>query len=65
VELIELTMTHLAKKGELYFSTNYRRFKLDDRVFARFIVEDITAQTLDKDFARNSRIHQCWKIIPR
>jgi 23S rRNA (guanine2445-N2)-methyltransferase / 23S rRNA (guanine2069-N7)-methyltransferase len=65
VELIELSANHLAKKGEIYFSTNYRRFKLDDRVFARFIVEDITEQTIDKDFARNQRIHQCWKIMQR
>lgn len=65
IELIELAATHLAKKGELYFSTNYRRFKLDDRIYARFVVEDITEQTIDKDFARNKKIHQCWKIMRR
>jgi 23S rRNA (guanine2445-N2)-methyltransferase / 23S rRNA (guanine2069-N7)-methyltransferase len=62
VELIELAMQHLAKKGELYFSTNYRRFKLSDNIFNKYQVEDITQQTLDVDFARNPKIHQCWKI---
>jgi len=65
VELIELAMSHLAKKGELYFSTNYRRFKLDDLILARFNVENITEQTLDKDFLRNQRIHQCWRLAQR
>ena len=30
-----------------------------------FAVEEITASTIDPDFARNSKIHRAWKIMAR
>ena len=46
----------------LYFSNNLRTFKLDKDELSRFDIEDISAETIDKDFARNAKIHQCFRI---
>lgn len=51
----------LAPGGELFFSTNSRRFKLDEAALPGLTIQDITAQTLPEDF-RNQRIHQCYLI---
>lgn len=65
VELIDLAMARLAKGGVLYFSNNFRKFELDEGLAARYQVEEISAQTLDQDFARNSKIHRAWRITVR
>ncbi|MCY1393725.1 Ribosomal RNA large subunit methyltransferase K/L [compost metagenome] len=65
VELIDLAMARLAKGGVLYFSNNFRKFEMDEGLVARYQVEDISAQTLDPDFARNARIHKAWRITVR
>ena len=60
--LIELAMARLAPGGVIYFSNNFRRFRMDKTVEETYQVEDISAQTLDKDFQRNTRIHKTWRI---
>ena len=65
VELIDLAMARLAKGGVLYFSNNFRKFELGEGLAARYQVEEISAQTLDQDFARNSKIHRAWRISVR
>lgn len=60
--MIEGAMRRLAKGGELIFSTNYRRFKLAEAITSRYCVENITSKSIDRDFARNTRIHQCWRV---
>ncbi|MDF2488383.1 MAG: rRNA m(2)G2445 methyltransferase [Pseudomonas sp.] len=62
VELIDLAMARLAPGGVLYFSNNFRKFLLDEHLGERYAVEEITAQTLDPDFSRNSRIHKAWRL---
>ena len=62
VELINLCMGLLPEHGLLVFSNNNRRFKLDDCVADDFSVEDCSAASIDKDFARNSKIHRTWFI---
>jgi 23S rRNA (guanine2445-N2)-methyltransferase / 23S rRNA (guanine2069-N7)-methyltransferase len=62
VELIQKTAALLAPGGLLVFSNNFRRFKLDEEGLAGLEVENISALTLPRDFARNPKIHQCWKI---
>jgi 23S rRNA (guanine2445-N2)-methyltransferase / 23S rRNA (guanine2069-N7)-methyltransferase len=52
----------LAPGGVLYFSNNYRKFKLDEAALAGLAVEDISGRTIPEDFKRNGRIHQCWRI---
>jgi len=62
VQLLDLAMARLAPGGVLYFSNNFRKFQLDEHLDARYVVEEITAQTLDPDFARNNRIHRAWRL---
>ncbi len=62
VELIRDCMALLREEGELIFSTNLRRFKLDQDALADLHIEDWNAATLPEDFKRNPRIHQCWRI---
>jgi 23S rRNA (guanine2445-N2)-methyltransferase / 23S rRNA (guanine2069-N7)-methyltransferase len=52
----------LAPDGVLVFSTNARRFTLDEAALGDFAVEDITAQTIPPDFARTPRVHRCYLI---
>ncbi|MCB5162399.1 bifunctional 23S rRNA (guanine(2069)-N(7))-methyltransferase RlmK/23S rRNA (guanine(2445)-N(2))-methyltransferase RlmL [Marinomonas algarum] len=61
-ELVRLAMARLSQEGELIFSNNYRRFVLDTDLEQEFTVENITRQTLDPDFDRNGKIHQCYVI---
>lgn len=65
VELLDLAVARLAPGGVLYFSNNFRKFQLDEHLLERYAVEEITAQTLDPDFARNSKIHRAWRIQAR
>jgi 23S rRNA (guanine2445-N2)-methyltransferase / 23S rRNA (guanine2069-N7)-methyltransferase len=65
VHLIEMAMLRLAPGGTLYFSNNFRRFRLDRELNEKYLVSDISAQTLDKDFQRNTRIHRTWCITRR
>lgn len=60
--LIMDTAALLEPDGELIFSTNNRRFRLERAALAGFSVEDMTRATLPKDFERNPRIHQCFRI---
>jgi 23S rRNA (guanine2445-N2)-methyltransferase / 23S rRNA (guanine2069-N7)-methyltransferase len=62
VQLIKNTVTLLAPDGVLYFSTNFRRFKIDKPALSELNLEDITATTIPEDFSRNPRIHYCWRI---
>lgn len=62
VQLIKNTVTLLAPDGVLYFSTNFRRFKIDKPALSELSLEDITATTIPEDFSRNPRIHYCWRI---
>ncbi|WOG26014.1 bifunctional 23S rRNA (guanine(2069)-N(7))-methyltransferase RlmK/23S rRNA (guanine(2445)-N(2))-methyltransferase RlmL [Endozoicomonas sp. 8E] len=63
--LIELAVKRLSKGGVLYFSNNFRKFKLDERVESEFLVEEITHQTIDRDFQRRKGIHRSWKIMKK
>ncbi len=62
VELIQNATTLLSKNGVLYFSTNFRRFKLDETPLSHLNITDISAQTIPDDFARDMKIHYCFKI---
>ena len=65
VRYIELCMARLAPGGLLIFSNNHRRFRLDASVAEHYQVEDRTAASIDRDFARNTRIHRTWFIRAR
>jgi 23S rRNA (guanine2445-N2)-methyltransferase / 23S rRNA (guanine2069-N7)-methyltransferase len=63
--MIEQTVALLNEGGELIFSNNRRGFKLDKELLEKFAIEDITAKSIDEDFVRNQKIHQCWLIKQR
>jgi len=63
--LINDTARLLAPGGDLIFSTNRAKFKMDTGSLKGLIAEDITGKTIPKDFERNPRIHTCWKIRGR
>lgn len=58
--LISAAMKLLKPNGTLYFSTNFRQFKLSAQIMQQYSVSDISIDTIDLDFKRNQRIHQCF-----
>lgn len=62
VTLIRNCMKILEPDGILIFSNNLRRFRMDFDALSGFSIEDISRKTLPKDFERNPRIHNCWRI---
>ena len=66
VRLLRAAIERLAEGGVLYFSNNFRRFRLDDAAVGEFAqIEDISASTIPPDFARNPRIHRAWRLTRR
>ena len=64
-DMLESCMSRLARDGVLYFSNNFRKFQLDTDLNEKFLIEDISAATIDQDFKRNQKIHKCWKLTHR
>jgi 23S rRNA (guanine2445-N2)-methyltransferase / 23S rRNA (guanine2069-N7)-methyltransferase len=62
IELVNLAAERLEADGILIFANNFRRFKMNHHAFPSLNIADISASTIPKDFARNPRIHRCWKI---
>ena len=64
VRLLRACVDRLTTDGVLYFSNNFRRFKLDAEGVGEFArCEEISAQTIPPDFERNARIHRCWRLM--
>ena len=61
VELLNATLAAIKPDGMIYFSTNFRRFKLDEESIHSNSIVEISKQTVPEDY-RNRRIHRCWKI---
>ena len=62
VELIRKTMRLLSPDGILLFSNHAKRFQIERASLGEFVLEDITRQTIPKDFLRRPKIHNCWRI---
>ena len=63
VRMLRSAVARLAPGGALYFSNNFRRFRLDVDALADMAeIEDISASTIPPDFERNARIHRCWRL---
>ncbi len=58
--LIEHCLRSLNPGGVLYFSTNRKKFKLDESAFAGVSVSEITEKTTPFDFRRPGP-HRCWR----
>jgi len=67
-EMLSLLLPLMAAGSTIFFSTNFRRFKLDEEslLAARegLTIQEISRRTVPEDF-RNERIHRCWKLTIR
>ena len=64
-ELLTLLAERMAPGGTVFFSNNFRRFKLDSEALEPFYtIRDISAQTVPEEY-RNKRIHSCWRLMRR
>jgi 23S rRNA G2069 N7-methylase RlmK/C1962 C5-methylase RlmI len=62
VPLVNATLRRLTPGGVLWFSTNFRRFKLDEKALDASAVEDVSRATLPEDFP-DPRTRYCWRIL--
>ncbi|MCB0630146.1 MAG: class I SAM-dependent methyltransferase [Saprospiraceae bacterium] len=63
VELITACLHRLRPGGILFFSTNFRKFRLDEVALSPLAgIRDISSATIPQDF-RNKKIHYCWKMV--
>ena len=63
-EVLALLRPLLSHRAVIYFSTNYRRFKLDEEALASLGYSwlEISHRTVPPEY-RNRRIHRCWRLI--
>jgi len=61
-ELLNGLLQRMKPGGVIYFSSNFRRFKLDETAINSSQIREISKQTVPPDF-RNRRIHRCWRIV--
>ncbi len=64
VKLLGYAIARLAEGGEIVFSTNFRKFKLELEKLKGVEVEEITHRTVPPDF-RQKPPHRCWHIRKR
>ena len=62
VGLLNRLFELMSPGGAVYFSTNFRRFKLAEDSLRAKSIREISRQTVPEDF-RNRRIHRCWRIV--
>jgi len=49
----------LRKDGHLFFSTNRRKFQLDEEALEVEVIEEWTPRTIPDDF-RDKKVHRAW-----
>lgn len=64
VRLIRAVMRLLSPGGELFFSTNRRRFQFGKSELEQFEIRKLTKLTMPEDFA-DTQIHQVWSFRHR
>lgn len=63
VALLSNLTRHLRNGGEVIFCTNLRGFSMDDSIKEYgFLYENISEATLPRDFARDKKIHTCYRL---
>ncbi|MEM6469610.1 MAG: bifunctional 23S rRNA (guanine(2069)-N(7))-methyltransferase RlmK/23S rRNA (guanine(2445)-N(2))-methyltransferase RlmL [Planctomycetota bacterium] len=60
--MIHATLDLMSPGGVLFFSNNFRRFKLDESAINASEVHEISKHTIPDEY-RNRRIHRCWRIV--
>ncbi len=62
--LLKQCLTILAPQGVIYFSTNFRKFVMDEGAVYRSTVKNITHLSIPDDF-KDKKIHRCYEIRHR
>jgi 23S rRNA G2069 N7-methylase RlmK/C1962 C5-methylase RlmI len=62
VELLNRLLELITPGGVIFFSTNFRRFKLAQEELRQATIREISRQTVPPDY-RNRRIHRCWRLV--
>jgi 23S rRNA (guanine2445-N2)-methyltransferase / 23S rRNA (guanine2069-N7)-methyltransferase len=62
VGLLNRVLALMSPGGLVFFSTNFRRFRLDADAIAAATIREISAHTVPADF-RNRKIHRAWQIV--
>ena len=60
-DLLNMLADRLNPEATVYFSTNFRKFKLDEAALSAYSIREISQQTVPEDF-RNRKIHRCWLL---
>lgn len=65
VQLLQRVRKLLAADGVVYYSTNHRRFQLDEPGLNRdYEIREISSKTLPMDY-RDQKIHRCWRMVAK
>ena len=59
--MIHQCMKLLTMDGEMFFSTNMRKFQLEPTLHDWYQIDEISDETVPEDF-RNKKIHRCWYL---
>lgn len=62
VALLNHLLAALTPGGVVYFSTNYRSFKLAEADLRASEIRNISTQTIPPDFS-DKKIHQCYRLV--
>lgn len=61
ISILSKAIKLLRDQGIIFFSTNSRKFSLDESFFPSCKVEDISHKTVPVDF-QGTKIHRCWTL---
>lgn len=62
--LISKSLQLLAPHGQIFFSTNSRKFSFDTSLFPDCAILEVSSKTLPLDF-HDPKIHRCWRITQK
>lgn len=62
VPLLQAILRRMSPGGVIYFSNNFRGFKLDPSELSAADVHEISNQSVPPNY-RNRKIHRCWRIV--
>jgi len=64
VPLLGALLKRMSPGGVIYFSNNFRGFKMESDELGAADVHEISNQTVPSNY-RNRKIHRCWRIVAR
>jgi 23S rRNA G2069 N7-methylase RlmK/C1962 C5-methylase RlmI len=62
VPLLRELLLRMSSGGVIYFSNNFRGFKMDAAELSAAAVHEISNQSVPPNY-RNRKIHRCWRIV--